>query len=143
MLKQHTIAIIAVASLGTVACERGRSDTTTDRQDTVLDPMRTGDTQRRAEGERLSPEMQRRLDDAQERFTKLERQAADARRDLAARTGEARSDAEAGLERAMTNAKTKLEAARQSSAENARRTLDELDEAINDLDKRLRDHGRT
>lgn len=133
-----SIAVTAVALLGTTACQRDGMDTQRERDTAV-------DTQPRTEatGERISPEMQRRLDEAQERYTKLERQAADARRDLAARSGEVRSDIDTGLDRAINNAKTKLEAARKASADGAQRALDDLDEAITDLDKRLREYDKS
>lgn len=142
MLKQPlSIAVTAVALLGTIACERRTGDT---ERDTTVEGTKDDDTRTRTEaGERLSPEMQRRLDEAEQRFTKLERQAEDAKRDLQARGGELRTDLDADVERAKQNVKAKLEAARKASAENARRALDELDAALADLNDRLGEYDRT
>jgi len=133
-----SIAVTAAAALGLFACERDRTDTAAER-DTTVDDTRT----RTEAGEGLSPEMQRRLDTAQQRYDKLERKASDARRDLEARGVELRSELDADVQRARENAKAKLDEARRATAKNAQRALDELDAALADLDKRLGEHDKS
>ncbi|HVI00391.1 MAG TPA: hypothetical protein VM869_16855 [Enhygromyxa sp.] len=159
MLKQSlSIAVTAFALLGTAACERERTadETTKERDESVEgaktdDRARTGAGERieaageriEAAGQRLDADMQRRLDSAEDRFDELERRAANSRRDLEARGGEARTELDADIEDAKANVKNKLEAARKASRENARRALDELDEAIENLNSKLGEYDRT
>jgi hypothetical protein len=145
-----TLAITAAAMLGTTACERARTDDAArdverarddvrDAQDDVLDAQRDLARQRTD----LSAEMQKALIDVEHRFIKLEKQASEAQktREAAGRTIPAGADAE--LQQAQMLAKTKVEAARNAPPATVDRAIKEADEALDQYERKLRDHDRS
>lgn len=168
--KPLTIALTAVGLLGVTACERDKADedvvidkdieaegaktaepgiqpgtqpgTQPGMQPGTQPGMQPGTQPEGGEGQ-ISADMQRRIDAAQERFAKLEREAKDAKERITARGGEVRTELEQDLERAKMEAQTKLENLRKASAQNANEAINEAEKALNDLEDKLKKYDQT